>query len=114
METKHTPGPWAENWSTRTNNEPCKGWFVEAESAYDRDTYGAIANLPDGRENTEANARLIAAAPELLEACKALMQLDPPCPFHPPHGEHIDARYAEWFSMWEKVVIAISKAEGNS
>ena len=59
MTTKHTPGPWAENWSTRTNNGPKMGWFVEAELGWDRDTYGAIANLPDGRDNTEANARLI-------------------------------------------------------
>lgn len=68
----HTPGPWAENWTQRSNGGPKEGWFVEAEDSMDRDTYGAITNLPDGRENTEDNARLIAAAPELLEALKAL------------------------------------------
>src|SRR6185437_9026955 len=67
--TKHTPGPWTANWSTATNGGPERGWFVESES--DRYAYGAIAELPDGRE--EANARLIAAAPELLEVCKGLL-----------------------------------------
>ncbi|HET9280354.1 MAG TPA: hypothetical protein VFR24_00130 [Candidatus Angelobacter sp.] len=72
--TEHTPGPWVSNWSTRTNNELKRGWFVESELPSDSDTYGVIAELPDGRENTEANARLIAAAPELLAEAKELLR----------------------------------------
>jgi len=50
--TKHTPGPWNANYREQT------GW---------------TADIPNGDrlKTTEANARLIAAAPELLEACAA-------------------------------------------
>ena len=58
-ETKHTPGPWVVK-SARS------GFYVESqfdvivESLDEFGRYGAI--------DDEANARLIAAAPELLEA----------------------------------------------
>lgn len=53
MSTKHTPGPW--EWT---------GLFIEHDGR-------AIAQLlPHGQKPNEANARLIAAAPELLEALK--------------------------------------------
>ena len=50
MEQKYTPGPWTQN-----------GDIVFAGSYMS----GSIADC-----STEANARLIAAAPEMLEACK--------------------------------------------
>jgi len=53
-------------------------------------------------------ARIKDNAPELLEALKALTDLDPPCPFPPSDG-----RYKEWFALWERVVAAIAKAEGR-
>ncbi len=52
MEVKHTPGPWRA-FETRV----C---FANMAGGFD------IRNCPDA----EANARLIAAAPELLEALK--------------------------------------------
>ena len=60
--SKHTPGPWATDGG---------------------DTVVAMGNqivvtapAPDGasREEMKANARLIAAAPELLEALKGMLQ----------------------------------------
>jgi hypothetical protein len=56
MEKKHTPGPWKHAGGTG-------GWdCVKPKSG------GlAICNLV---ENNPANATLIAAAPDLLEACK--------------------------------------------
>lgn len=71
--SKHTPGPWAvdadaypifiysesETWpliDELGNEEGCKGAF--------------IANTGDNK----ANARLIAAAPELLEALQAIVK----------------------------------------
>jgi hypothetical protein len=62
--SKHTPGPWSVD-------DPHQIW---AESAGE---YVAITRVEDWdtipREQAEANARLIAAAPELLEALKAML-----------------------------------------
>lgn len=78
--TKHTPGPW-KHYVTH----PLSGavWFVVT----DKDGYGPIIDvggkdnngqiaeakylITDGNE-IEANARLIAAAPELLEVLEAV------------------------------------------
>ena len=60
-ESKYTPGPWcADNWAT--------GYAVSApESHY------SVCRLEDCN-NAHANAMLISAAPELLEACKTAMR----------------------------------------
>lgn len=64
-QAKHTPGPWQAEWSTREAGKEAKGWHVFNED--DVDYNGVIADCPDCNENSEANARLIAAAPELLQ-----------------------------------------------
>lgn len=63
-ETKHTPGPW-----TATGHDG--GMCVVVESKW-----GSVAKaLPVGCEVQEAaNARLIAAAPELLEALEEIAE----------------------------------------
>jgi hypothetical protein len=63
--TRHTPGPWTWKWGT--GDEP-----VVAGRA-GRSTV-AICLMQKPRE-MEANARLIAAAPDLLAWCKALAAL---------------------------------------
>ena len=64
--TEHTAGPWKANRSgngvTVTVMTPEGQLLIKANGIPPR---GAM----------DANARLIAAAPELLEACKALMTL---------------------------------------
>jgi hypothetical protein len=60
---RHTPGQWeaADYWNDRSLQIPvtdCDG--------------GPIANVWGGNDEAFANARLIAAAPELLEACEAV------------------------------------------
>jgi hypothetical protein len=64
--TKHTPGPWevsgfpkSEGFSILTGKGRCVA-----------ERYPAAVSEKEGEE-MEANARLIAAAPELLKACKA-------------------------------------------
>jgi hypothetical protein len=55
---KHTPGPW------RVNGECIEyGPFVAGDG-------WCVAKIVRDPPETEANAHLIAAAPELLEACK--------------------------------------------
>lgn len=65
-ETKHTPGPW-----NIVDDAP----GVMAPKINARDTSWTIARLvrQSGPSEDNANARLIAAAPDLLAACKALM-----------------------------------------
>lgn len=60
-ERKHTPGPWAAEPMTG------RGAWIKAENG----TWTALS-CGDTDLEAEANARLIAAAPELLAAVKAL------------------------------------------
>ena len=77
MSTQHTPGPWA--FSTSTN-----GWcytinIFQADNATPTDGWsdvGYIIKTCEGEQQAvqHANARLIAAAPELLEACQTFAE----------------------------------------
>src|SRR3990167_4908558 len=69
METKKkvthapTPGPWRYEEVTKTiRSVPSNYWLATMDSW-------------DGAINNEANARLIAAAPELLEAAKRMLEI---------------------------------------
>jgi hypothetical protein len=73
METKtaHTPGPW-EFVPKITASENHKGFFIRAEKVT-RNGKWALAEVQPGDEDGnlgEANARLIAAAPDLLAALR--------------------------------------------
>lgn len=57
--SKHTPGPW------KVYYRGAGGWRLQAGSAWSVDL--SSAHL------TEHDARLIAAAPEMLEACRAVL-----------------------------------------
>ena len=62
MTVKHTPGPW--QWTQH---------FDPTISIY-KDGFGQIARLYDSSAGTgKANARLIAAAPDLLEALQGIL-----------------------------------------
>lgn len=89
-ETKHTPGPW----------------FYNRVSGYDYGSYqysvsGICTNI-----NKEADARLIAAAPELLAALEALL-----------HGSRNVTSQADWQAEREEASAmaraAIAKARGG-
>ena len=61
-EAKHTPGPW--QWTQH---------FDPTISIY-KDGFGQIARLYDSSAGTgKANARLIAAAPDLLDALEGII-----------------------------------------
>ena len=77
--TQHTPGPWGIGDGGMhvyyVNPEIEAGKNID-DPSHDSivakcDGMGVLSGIPD--DERQANARLIAAAPELLEACKALM-----------------------------------------
>ncbi len=64
----HTPGPWVYE-----SNE--SDGFYNTVSVDDHHPGRIIvAEVQDQQAKTEANGRLIAAAPELLEACKLALE----------------------------------------
>ena len=73
--TKHTPGPWViKDLDTIYDKRGIKLCYVN-DSLYTTGVYGGVYNLADYRDERNANARLIAAAPELLEALEASAEL---------------------------------------
>ena len=60
----HTPGPWAVSQDAL--------WFAEGPSV--RTPARHIARMWGDTPEDQANARLIAAAPELLEALRAIVE----------------------------------------
>lgn len=70
MKAQHTPGPWTANFGSREQG---------TSGALIRDRVGIVAEAyprnPSGTEQTE-NARLIAAAPDLLAALQAVDRAD--------------------------------------
>jgi NTP pyrophosphatase (non-canonical NTP hydrolase) len=62
----HTPGPW----KTKSVFEGDNGWFAIISTNQD-DILALSAFMRTSQEEDDANACLIAIAPELLEACKA-------------------------------------------
>jgi hypothetical protein len=68
----HTPGPWRfERGQWNSGKENNEDHSIGSIVGGDRDWY--IATLEDAPEQS-ANARLIAAAPDLLAALKVLLQ----------------------------------------
>ena len=73
MPTSHTPGPWTHKPRARDGHTDtiCKGHAAFVQVGCPR-VERPILDYPHDNEQT-ANARLIAAAPELLAAIKALV-----------------------------------------
>lgn len=83
MENKHTPGPWS------TPHLACEDVKCDCAYVLSEGYAGAICTIEvgDGKrvsdggndcpplEEAKANARLIAAAPDLLEACRTALAL---------------------------------------
>lgn len=74
----HTPGPWQTNSALYGD---IRSWFITT-AAYNLGNV-KIARV-DPRAHAADNARLIAAAPELLEAC-----------------ENMVASLAQWFNSYD-------------
>lgn len=79
MVTKHTHGTWVAIIDDITNEHPVMKGFPEHENICMVNSSSCFGN----RESTEseANAKLIAAAPELLDAlCAVLRSYEAACP----------------------------------
>jgi hypothetical protein len=74
----HTPGPWFAQRAIGTDDMDC-GWHIEPEMV-DYKYRGMVASVGDAEhiggithDERDANARLIAAAPDLLDALTRLV-----------------------------------------
>ena len=88
---KHTPGPWRKNGSFNVECEPGLFFLLQNNTASVK------------AQELRANARLIAAAPDLLEACKSARD----------YLERVDWAADEYppFYTYDLLVEAIKKAE---
>ena len=74
-QAKHTPGPWFTNTAgSAKRGEPFKITEIYVYAPYTQDDTAICADVidPVTQEPSEANARLIAASPELLDALTRL------------------------------------------
>lgn len=105
-----TPGPWT--FTMRQQKQECCGKVMSSIGYVKADSdHVEIAVLYKSDERQEANARLIAAAPDLLDALKHILEYDD----GPIHSGSRDGY--EWHGraprVWEAARAAISKAEGS-
>jgi len=70
MNTKHTPGPWIYKFNKTREKYKIDGLRWEGFARVYAHTRDTITGKITDQEEGEANARLIAAAPELLEALR--------------------------------------------
>ena len=98
--SNHTPGPWG-------TEDGAEVWPMEGPTSFvtlarvtgpwsDSQWYGSV-------EEGRANGRLIAAAPELLDALKELIEYD--------EGSFGEETYG--LEVWQRCKAAIAKAEGT-
>jgi hypothetical protein len=106
VKQKHTPGPWQLEADWMRNSHALftadGGWVCEIVTPVSTETYG--------REHSLANARLIASAPDLLEALQALDST----------MERVDRSHLTFTDrklidgMYAQILRAIAKATGGA
>lgn len=104
-QAKHTPGPWtAASQDTETNEIPIKcGKSILAR----------VAPRPHWDATQEANARLIAAAPAMLEALRYAAKLIPTARRYFPKSVKFSDRF-QLENVCATIGKAISQAEGGA
>jgi hypothetical protein len=115
METAtHVPGPWKFGRTKPIAGiDVTRGWFIQPDHKGTWLDIGEVYMTPTYDEATqEANARLIAAAPELLAACEDVVSnidgLSKGMPANEPWG-------ADSVHQWERrLKAAIAKATGGA
>jgi hypothetical protein len=95
---KHTPAPWREG---------VEFWDIVAGDEEDEFVIAGIIHVGEP-ETREANSRLIAAAPELLEALEAMEETVNQVVSGIRNGSTV-----EWVALLTKAQAAIRKATGE-
>jgi len=94
QKTKHTPGPW------HSNNRPNDTLVLDGDDLIIAGIY--MFPAPDREGQEQANAHLIAAAPELLAAAKGVQDI----------VDGMKDMERAWANELEALDAAIAKAEG--
>ncbi|PKR56375.1 hypothetical protein [Thalassospira lohafexi] len=97
--SKHTPGPWVF-YADTPSVEP--NWNIITNGS--RQFVVANIHIEAGNERDEANAHLIAAAPDLLDVCKAVFD----------DVASIDNESCLSLEVGRALKAAIAKAEGGA
>lgn len=101
MDAKHTPGPWQ---IARYNDDTSMCEIETVARGVDVPDQGyTIASVYAGAYDAGPDARLIAAAPDLLASLRGMV-------FHSPSKDKMTAGQSEWF---DRARAAIAKAEGE-
>ena len=107
--SKHTPGPWIaaryDGYGPRTTiRQGCERTGMRIASTFE-------TTSPQNIERNEANARLIAAAPAMLEALEEMLEV------HGVRWEHVrgdSSIPASWVELSDKARAAIKAAKGEA
>lgn len=110
----HTPGPWVivqgDEWTTDIAT-------VEGDLPDGSPSHWTVASVNRRRDEWEQNRRLIAAAPELLEALIWMVENDDTYEGDTPLPDHSGATWNEinafWIAGLNKARAAIAKASGE-
>jgi hypothetical protein len=92
MSAKHTPGPWRVDYKDMHGQQVVMNDHIEIATCW----HHCVGSI---EKEMDANVRLIAAAPELLEALQAIIGL----PAHPMRKKAVEIARA-----------AVAKATGES
>ena len=102
MNAQHTPAPWHVEWSMRDGGEAHT--IVDNRDMLGLSVIATVHFHDDTEGETKANARLIAAAPELLEALNLALE----------YWRHRQQRYKNRSPVWVQAArAAIAKATGE-
>ena len=107
MEQKaaHTPGPWLIEWNAAQGGEG--HYITDSKDMGELSRIAAVLFHDDADNETRANARLIAAAPDLLEIARAIVAI---C----DTGKYADMACMEGSPLVDAARDAIAKAEGGA
>ncbi|MCD8350065.1 MAG: hypothetical protein LUC93_05565 [Planctomycetaceae bacterium] len=100
MEGKHTPGPWKLWDELHPDGDERRPNVVVMPEVADQGSGNKYACVGGG--NIDANARLISAAPDLLEACEVAFRAVTSKP-----------TTEKWMNMIDVLRAAIAKAKGE-
>ena len=102
----HTPGPWSfvDAWHYNVQGE-----MKDASVVIDENQYDVLQDV-----NRHENARLIAAAPELLEALEGVMEFYPNAiGFSDEKGAYLEEDYFRAIDAEDKAEQALALVEGD-